>query len=44
MAASLLVHNRAALYSYKGLAKNTNHLYMLFALSNLYLCRQQLAN
>ena len=29
---------------YKGLAKNTNHLYMLFALSNLYLCRRQLAN
>ena len=29
---------------YKGLAKNTNQLYMLFALSNLYLCRQQLAN
>ena len=28
---------------YKGLAKNTNHLYMLFALSNLYLCRRQLA-
>ena len=28
---------------YKGLAKNTNHLYMLFALSNLYLCRKQLA-
>ena len=25
---------------YKGLAKNTNHLYMLFALSNLYLCRR----
>ena len=29
---------------YKGLAKNTNHLYILFALSNLYLCRRQLAN
>ena len=29
---------------YKGLAKNTNHLNMLFALSNLYLCRRQLAN
>ena len=29
---------------YKGLAKNTHHLNMLFALSNLYLCRRQLAN
>ena len=29
---------------YKGLAKNTNHLYTLFGLSNLYLCRRQLAN
>ena len=29
---------------YKGLAKNTNQLYMLFALSNLYVCRRQLAN
>ena len=25
---------------YEGLAKNTSHLYMLFALSNLYLCRR----
>ena len=29
---------------YKGLAKNAHHLNMLFALSNLYLCRRQLAN
>ena len=29
---------------YKGLAKNTNQLYVLFALSNLYLCRRRLAH
>ena len=29
---------------YKGLAKNTNQLHVLFALSNLYLCRRRLAH
>ena len=29
---------------YQGLAKNTNQLYVLFALSNLYLCRRRLAH